>query len=272
MLYGVIMQKPRKLTVVLGVMIFVVLFVPFVAAQDVVFTSAFDGSEQYYIERLPDGFDPNRPADLLVFLHGHGSDRTQIDVDRAECRTVRKAAARYQTILVSCDYRAKTSWMGPAAEADMCQILAQLKERYKINRTIFVGGSMGGSASLTFAALHPELVDGVVAFNPLANHLEYENFQDAIAESFGGSKQERPMEYKNRSAEYFPERFTQPLAITLGGKDTVVPPDSAKRLIEIVAKLQPNTLLIFRPDTGHETDDADATAALDFVLKAEKLQ
>ena len=264
------MQKLRKWTVVFLGMILVLFFAPLAAGQDVLFTSAFDGSAQYYIERHPDGFDPNTPADLLVFLHGHGSDRTQIDADRAECRAVRQAAARYHTILISCDYRAKTSWMGPAAEADMCQILAQLKEQYKIQRTIFVGGSMGASASLTFAALHPELVSGVAAFNPLANHLEYENFQDAIAESFGGSKQERPMEYKNRSAEYFPERFTMPLAITLGGQDTVVPPDSAKRLIEIVAKLQPNTLLIFRPETGHETDDADSTAALDFVFQSGK--
>ena len=60
---------------------------------------------------------------------------------------------------------------------------------------------------MTFAAIHPERVDGVASMNGTANHLEYENFQDAIAESFGGTKAKIPREYKKRSAEYWPERL-----------------------------------------------------------------
>ena len=37
------------------------------------------------------------------------------------------------------------------------------------------------ASSLTFAALHPDLIDGVASLNGTANHLEYEQFQDAIA-------------------------------------------------------------------------------------------
>jgi hypothetical protein len=101
--------------------------------------------------------------------------------------------------------------------------------------------------------MHPDLVAGVVSMNGTANHLEYENFQDAIGESFGGPKARIPEEYKKRSAEYWPERLRMPIAITAGGRDTLVPPDSVIRLAGVLKKLQPNVLLIARPDGGHST-------------------
>ena len=89
---------------------------------------------------------------------------------------------------------------------------------------------MGGTSALTFAARHPELIAGVVAFNPLADHLSYTNFQAAIATSFGGDTKTIPAEYRARSALYFSERFTMPVSITLGGADATVPPQSARAL------------------------------------------
>jgi len=126
---------------------------------------------------------------------------------------------------------------------------------------------MGGTACLTFAALHPELVDGVVSMNGTANLLEYDNFQDAIRESFGGAKDAVPDEYKKRSAEYFPERFTMPVAITAGGKDDVVPATSVVRLAETLNSMGQEVLLLFREDEGHVTNYADGMAALEFVIK-----
>jgi len=150
-------------------------------------------------------------------------------------------------LFVSPDYRKTTSWMGPKAEADLVQIIDELKARFRIGKVILCGGSMGGSSALTFAAMHPERIDGVASMNGTANHLEYENFQDAIAESFGGTKAKIPQEYKKRSAEYWPERLTMPVGISVGGKDDVVPPGSVIRLAGILKKLQPNVLLIIRP-------------------------
>jgi pimeloyl-ACP methyl ester carboxylesterase len=233
----------------------------------VAFTARIDGSVQRYVLVLPEGFDAARPHPLMIVLHGHGSDRWQyVTNPRDECRVARDAAAAHRMVFVSPDYRAKTSWMGPKAEADVMQILEELKARYRIGKTIVCGGSMGGSSALTFAAMHPELVDGVVSMNGTANHLEYENFQDAIRESFGGAKAAIPQEYKKRSAEYWPERLTMPVGLTTGGRDALVPPDSIVRLAAIVKKLQPNVLLVHRPEGGHETNYADGKAVLDFVI------
>ena len=222
--------------------------------QDMVFKSALDGTEQRYVELLPDSFDPMMVQDVLIAFHGHGSDRWQFIKDaRGECKGLRDVAAKYGLIFVSPDYRAKTSWMGPAAEADVVQIIAELKTRHHVNRVFIAGGSMGGTAVLTFAALHPDLVAGVCSLNGIANLLEYEKFQDARTASYGGSKAEKPDEYQKRSAELWPEKFTMPISLTTGGKDEVVPPASVLRLAETLKQAKRKVLSIHRETGGHST-------------------
>jgi glycyl-radical enzyme activating protein len=235
--------------------------------RDVGFIATNDGTEQFYMEMLPLYFTQDRKCDLLVGLHGHGSDRRQFALDpRAECAAFREFAAQHGMIAVTPDYRAATSWMGPKAEADVVQIISEQKRKYRINRVFLVGGSMGGTSALTFAVLHPELVDGVTAMNALANHLEYHNFQEAIAASFGGTKDTIPEEYKKRSAEFWADKLTMPLAITVGGDDAIVPPDSVLRLAARLRKLNRRVLVINRPQGGHATNFDDAMSAMEFML------
>jgi len=236
--------------------------------QDLTFTAKVDQTVQRYVLRLPADFSPAEPNHLMIALHGHGSDRWQYATGTFGSAGAAKAVAvKHDMIFVSPDYRAKTSWMGPKAEADMVQLIGILRDTYRIDRVFLVGGSMGGSSVLTFTAMHPELVAGVCSCNGTANHLEYERFQDAIQASFGGTKTEIPLEYKKRSAEYYPEAFTMPVAITAGGKDRSVPPDSVLRLARILQQLERDVLLIFREDGGHSTTPADATTALEFVVR-----
>lgn len=239
--------------------------------EDVAFQAKCDGSEQRYVLVLPAGYRDDETHDVLIALHGHGSDRWQFVRDpRDECRAARDVAAKQAMIYVSPDYRARTSWMGPKADADVVQIIDELRQQRRIGRVFLCGGSMGGTAALTFAALHPELVSGVAAMNGTANLLEYENFQDAIAESFDGNKATIPAEYKKRSAEYWPERLTMPLGLSLGGQDTVVPPDSVRRLARVLKRLDRDVLLLDRAEGGHSTNYADAAAILEFVIKNAK--
>lgn len=232
--------------------------------KDIEFTADYDGTAQKYVRILPPDFDAEKPADVLIALHGHGSDRWQfVSQDRAECRAVRDVARDRGMILISPDYRAKTSWMGPAAEADLVQIIKELKQRHRVRRVLLCGASMGGASCLTFTALHPELIDGVASMNGTANHVEYERFQDAIAESFGGTKAEVPDEYRKRSAEFWPEKFTMPVGLAVGGKDKSVPPDSVLRL----AKKLKTVRLLHREEGGHSTNYEDAVEILEFAIK-----
>ena len=234
---------------------------------DVEFKADVDGSTQRYVEILPKDFQPTQPHDLLIALHGHGSDRWQY-VKAEVGSSPRDFAARHAMIMVSPDYRAKTSWMGPQAEADLVQIIALLRNKYCIRKVFLVGGSMGGTSVLIFSALHPELVAGISSQNGTANMLDYQNFQDAIAASYGGNKQQQPEEYRKRSPELVPEKFTMPVAFTVGGKDTSVPPDSVRRLAARLQEMKRKILLIDRKDTGHATNYEDTTQALEFIFKA----
>lgn len=241
--------------------------------EDVAFTAKCDKTQQRYIAIYPDGFKADEPHDLLIALHGHGSDRWQFATKVfPEASAARDVAAAHRMLFISPDYRATTSWMGPKAEADMVQIIAELKARYRIGKVIVCGASMGGSSSLTFAAIHPELVDAVASMNGTANHMEYENFQEFIAASFGGKKAQIPAEFKKRSAEYWPERLAMPVGMAVGGKDDVVPAASVLRLAGILKKLQPNVLLILRPEGGHSTTYADAKEILEFAVSKTRIQ
>ncbi len=234
---------------------------------DQVFKSDFDNSDQWYVELLPRDFQTGNPYDVVIGLHGHGSDRQQFAIDeRPECHAFRTFASRHKMIAISPDYRAKTSWMGPAAEADMVQIIRELRNKYRIRKVYLVGGSMGGTSALTFAALHPELINGVTAMNGHANHLEYENFQSHIAESFGGSKAAIPEEYKKRSAEYWPEKLIMPIAFTVGELDKSVPPDSVIRLAATLKKIGRSVMLINHPLGGHSTNFYEAMSAMEFMI------
>ncbi|MBK8039015.1 MAG: prolyl oligopeptidase family serine peptidase [Verrucomicrobiaceae bacterium] len=227
--------------------------------QDIVFRAQLDQTEQRYVERLPPGFEPEKPHDVLIALHGHGSDRWQFINDlRGECRGLRDVAAKHGLIFISPDYRAKTSWMGPAAEADTLQIIEDVKKRHRVNRVFIAGGSMGGTSALIFATLHPELIAGVCALNPTANLVEYAGFKDAIDTSYGSAD-----EREKRSPELHADRLTMPVALTTGGQDTVVPPASTLRL----AKKLSRVLSIHHEAVAHSTSYDDTVKAMEFVLR-----
>ena len=240
------------------------------APEDLTFKAELDGSTQRYVQMLPKPFDATRPRDVLIALHGHGSDRWQyIKADRGECKAARDFAAAYGMIYISPDYRASTSWMGPAAEADMVQLIALLRKQHKVRRVFLTGASMGGTSVLVFTALHPDLVAGVSSQNGTANMVEYKNFQDAIAASYGGDKTKKAAEYRKRSPELVPEKFTMPVAFAVGGKDTSVPPDSVRRLAGKLEKQnKKNVLTLDRKDGGHETNYDDTMQTLEFMLQA----
>lgn len=243
--------------------------------------SMVDGSKQRYVVVWPregqmSGKEAEEPQDILIVLHGHGSDRWQfVEDSRGECAGARDVAARHGMVYVSPDYRAPRSWMGPEAEADLVQIIQQLREGgpparcgpHVVRRIVLCGGSMGGTAALTFAALHPYLLDGVVSLNGMGDLSTYENFSEAIEESYSALGHDVGEERMRRSASHHPQRLSGlAMASTTGGLDESVPPASALRLVEALEHRGQAVLSIHRPAVGHETGFADTVAALEYVL------
>jgi dipeptidyl aminopeptidase/acylaminoacyl peptidase len=157
--------------------------------------------------------------------------------------------------------------MGPAAEADLVQIIRELRTRHRIGKIVLGGGSMGGTSALIFAALHPDLIAGVVSQNGTANMVQYDRFQDSIRRWYGGTKQEQADEYQKRSPEFAADKFQMPIAFTTGGQDTLVPPASVLRLAKQLEKSNPAMLLLHRENGGHATDHDDTVKAYEFVVQ-----
>jgi predicted esterase len=237
---------------------------------DVAFTATYDGTTQSYIQILPASFDTLVTHDMMIALHGAGSDRWQFATDtRDECRAARDAATQNDMIYISPDYRGSTSFMGIAAEADVVQIIHDLRARYRVNRTFITGASMGGMSCLTFAELHPDMIDGVASMNGTGNFFEWPGWPwGPIETSFGGTMADFPQGYLARSAEFWPQRFVMPVGITASGGDDIVPPQSAMRLACALKDLGKTVLSIFEPTMGHSTNYADGKAILDFVIAA----
>ncbi len=238
--------------------------------QDVNFVADIDGATQKYVLRLPADFNNSQPHNLLVGLHGGLADRWQYAqaTEWREIVATRDFAAEHGMILVSPDYRGKFCWMNLKAEADVVQIINDLRKQYKIDKVFVCGASMGGAACLTFAVLHPDMVDGVASMNGIANFLEYEN--DTVKEAFGGTRAQIPIEYKKRSAEYWPERLTMPVAFTASGRDELCPPQSIRRFANVLKQMQQPVMLIYRETEGHRTSYEDAKAILEFVVESAK--
>jgi dipeptidyl aminopeptidase/acylaminoacyl peptidase len=239
---------------------------------DVTFTAAFDGSEQRYVQILPDGFDSTGRHDVLIGLHGLFADRWQFATDtRDECRAARDAAAERNMIYLSPDYRGP-SCMNTPAESDVVQIIGLVKARYLVSRVFICGASMGGHSSLIFTILHPRLVDGVAAMNCKANMTDPTPYTAEIATAYGGTPEQVPQEYYKRSAEYFPDSFLVPLGMTLSGKDDIVPPASSLRLAQSLRDRGKRVLVVYEPDFGHYTNYADARTILDFAFDSAAVQ
>ena len=236
--------------------------------SDITFTASHDGTEQRFVAVKPASQNTKYYRDAIIALHGHGSDRWQFVKDaRPECSATRNFALAHHMLFISPDYRASTSWMGPAAEADLLDVIAYMKRHWRVHRVFLCGGSMGGTSALAFSVRHPELLSGVAAMNGTANLVEYKGFQDAIAASYGGTKEQVPDEYRGRSAEFFPQHLTMPVAMTAGGKDDIVPPESCQRLYEVLRQGNTPVSLIYRAEGLHATNYEDAMSALEFIFQ-----
>lgn len=115
---------------------------------------------------VPNSYRSNRPAPLILMLHGAGGDA------EGAMNILRKLADPFGTILLAVDSRSSTwdiimSQYGPDI-AFMDRVLAQTFSRYAIdNRRIAIAGfSDGASYALSVGITNGELFTDIIAFSP----------------------------------------------------------------------------------------------------------
>lgn len=192
----------------------------------------------------PPALDKNKPAPLIVALHGYGSDANDIS------KTWTDAAARIGAVLIAPQALQPAghgfSW-GVVEQGEFLVLRAMEKARAEFNidpkRIVVTGFSQGGGMCYTLALRHPQLFAGVI---PVAGF--YEHRVDPIPSAAGAK---------------LPRFF-----IMVGEKDDAVEinRDAARRLEAIGTPAQlrvyPGLGHRFPPDREKEMD-----AALRFVLE-----
>lgn len=197
--------------------------------------SPVDGTRQTWLALELGHPSPESAPLLAVYLHGALSHQEQgmtAGIYHNAFGRLVKWLQRRSSVYLCPEYRGN-SWMGPAAERDVVEILCRARARWRPARTLLIGGSMGGTSALIFAARHPEMLDGVLAFCPATDPAEmFARFPDHFREGYGGSPEEAPEVYRERTTRFAAERLARlPLAIVHGSADAVVPIHHSRRLV-----------------------------------------
>jgi len=203
--------------------------------QRITYTSALDCAEDWAL------FLPGDPGkNTIVYLHGSFSHADQIFTrkDVRDFWLTRIRSGRHN--LLSVNMRG-TSYMSPAATADLTDLLDYCRTQFGCQRFVLLGGSGGASSAMAYAVLHPEKIHGVVAMG-MCDILERLNFArrsdkpvlqrlaKTVFAAYGGTLEEKPDLYRARSVLAHTDRLTMPVILTMGEADPLIPVAETRKI------------------------------------------
>jgi pimeloyl-ACP methyl ester carboxylesterase len=235
------------------------------------FTSSFDGSTQTFLEKDFSQADSNAERLVFICLHGALSHQEQgmtAGIYNGVFEQWGEELARRGALYLCPEYRGN-SWMGPAAEADLLDILKFVNQRFPCRRLILAGGSMGGTSALIFASRFPKALDGVIALCPAtAPALMFATFPDHFVASYGGSPADVPLLYAERTTRDRADILaTLPLAIVHGSSDAIIGVDHSRILVRELRERGAQCHYTELPEGDHDSPlEIPLPQLLDFVL------
>lgn len=222
----------------------------------ITYRSAVDGGEDWALYR------PGDPAKgTIVYLHGSFSSGDQIFTrqDIREFWLTRILAGNFS--LLSVNMRG-TSYMSPAAAADLTDLLENCREFYGTERFILLGGSGGASSAMAYVCLEPERVSGVIAmgmcdiaarldFARKSGHPVLEKLAETVFAAYGGNLEEKPEFYRARSVLARADKLTMPIILTMGEKDPLIPVEETRNVVKAL-QYNPGFRYHEVPNGGHD--------------------
>jgi len=210
---------------------------------------------------------PSERAELwVVCLHGHGSHGDQL-YTRPDIRDWWLSRFLQHRVGILTPNLRDNAWMGPAAAADLHELLAWTRNQYRVKRFLFFSGSMGGTGNLIYAVLHPDDVAAAVALGAASDPASYRRWcrtqqggvvheiADAIEESYG----DHADLYHRHSPLKHASKLTMPVYLAHGADDAIIPVDQSQRLANAMAG-RPNFIYREIPSGDHDSPLADGDA------------
>lgn len=205
--------------------------------------------------QLPEKLDSTSP--LLLFFHGRGGRAQDSNFHSKEFAGFKKKAYEKGFLVAIPDY-GSDCWMNQKAEMMVLEFVAHLRRQYPLdeNHLFVMGVSMGGGASLTFSLRHPDKVTAVCDIMGVTNFVRFYhegNYRNSIGPAFGGSPEEKPEVYRQRSAICNIDVLKKlPLLILHGADDTLVPLWNSETLYEKLRQAGGKVEFLRIPHVGHD--------------------
>lgn len=201
------------------------------------FKSGVDGTEDFALALPP------KDSDIwVVCLHGHGSRGDQL-FTRPDIKAQWLPDFLNHGFGILAPNIRGNSWMCDAAVKDLHALLQEIRRRYGARGFIFVAGSMGGTASLIYASIHPGDVMACIALCPATDLPSYRAFAGtrpapvmkeiaaAIDKSYGDDKGK----IAAHSALARKDALTMPLFIVHATDDPTIPVEQSRMLANALA-------------------------------------
>ena len=196
-----------------------------------------DGEIRPYFIKIPDDYDPEYPAGMIVYLHGGLSDKAASDT--AERLTqgglpLRVASETgYVLLLPAGDIKA--AWWDYTGMTDVTALIKIMKTRFNIDddRVHLMGYSDGGSGVYALSMFSAIGFGGSVVIN---GH-----------PAVGG---------ENGAVDLYPVNLSnRRLMIFMSGEDEMYPPDEMKRLLPVLTEAGAETEVVTLEGERHMVSD-----------------
>ena len=199
----------------------------------------------------------------IVYLHGSFSSADQI-FTRTDVRDFwlsRIIAGRHP--LLSANMRG-TSYMSPAATADMTDLLEYARTELGCRHFVLLGGSGGASSAMAYAVLHPQNIHGIIAmgmcdilarldFARKSSNPVLQDLAQSVFSAYGGTPEGKPHLYEARSVLAHADRLTMPVVLTMGECDVLIPVAETRK---IASAMRGRSNFVYHEVPGGDHDSA----------------
>jgi pimeloyl-ACP methyl ester carboxylesterase len=203
------------------------------------FSFKYDGKEDYAI------IDESASPTWVVYFHSYGGSALEIYNSPLIHPLWLDSVKAVGFGLVSFE-TAGNSWMAPYVADSIHHALAAVRKEFGVKNFVFIGGSMGGSAVLTYCVRYPEDVFAALAMCPVSDiALHYEESQQnpdpgfymkswPVAQYYGDSEALQKANFELNSVQKNFRKLTMPLVVAHGTADTMISVSQTDKLAKLL--------------------------------------
>lgn len=177
--------------------------------NNIEFKSKVTGQPDRSLYLAPAGLEKNKPVSLIVYHHGMNGFPLEALANCPDNSIAERCVKLAPSVFLSLSAGGKAGWGSDAAVQDITENIRALLKKFKVEKIVLMGTSMGASVVLNYAATAPDdvrnLITGVAAVEPASDMAKLyrtsddKSVKDGIAAALGGTPDAVPAVYARKS-------------------------------------------------------------------------